>query len=392
MKGLYLAADYTPRPDYQLSPRESMGDRRALNGNAIWKNPTMIVRDDLPTPQPAPGEILVRVKYCGVCGSDVHMHETDADGYMLFPGHTRLPLVIGHEFSGEVVEIGRNVRNVKVGDMVVVESMDWCGECGPCRAGFFNQCRNLEEIGFTINGGFADYVAAHAKYALKINDILRATGDVDLSYRMGAMVEPTACSYNGTITASGGIKPGQHVAVFGAGPIGCAAIQILRAAGAAMIFVFETRPERRELAKSSGATHVYDPAELQKSHSSPASVIMDLTDGLGIGMGVEAAGANRFTIPEIERALSVNGKLVQIGMVAGATSLQLQTFQFKRGALYGSIGSSGHDNWLNVIQLMAAGRIDMTCVNTAVFPLDRALEAIEASANRTGGKVLIRVS
>ena len=390
MKGLYLTGDYEPRPGYVLTGRELDGDHRALNGNAIWKNSRLEVRDDIPMPKVGPHDILVRVKYCGVCGSDVHFYETDEEGYVLFPGHTKLPVVIGHEFSGEVVEIGPEVNNVQAGDLVTVEEMNWCGECTPCRAGYLNQCRQLEELGFTLNGAFAEYLVAHSKYAWTLNDIAEATGDEDKTCRAGALVEPTAVAYNGVISASGGIRPGQHAAVFGAGPIGCAAIQILRAAGAAKIFAFEMRPERRELAEISGATHVYDPAELAGQGISPSDVIMDLTHAQGVAMGVEASGATRVVVPEIEKALAVGGKLVQIGMVAGETPLQLLTFQFKRASMFGAIGHAGHENFPNVIQLMAAGRVDMTSVATATFPLDQALEAIEETSKRTGGKILVQ--
>lgn len=392
MRGLYLSADYVPKPGYTLSGRELAGDRRALNGSAIWKNSTLALKTDVPAPAAGPHDIVIGVKYCGVCGSDVHFYETDPDGYILFPGHCKLPLVIGHEFSGEVVEVGSAVKNIKVGDMVTAEGMDWCGECTPCRAGYFNQCQNLEELGFTTNGAFADYVACHYKYALKLNDIAEATGDVDAAYRAGALVEPTAVTYNAIVTAAGNIKPGQHVAVFGTGPIGCCAIQVLRAGGAARIFAFEMSAERREMARQSGATDVYDPADLTRQGTSPSKVIAELTHGQGVGMAVEAAGANRFTVPEIEKALAVAGKMVQIGLVAGATACQLQTYQTKRAAIFGGIGSSGHENWANVIQLMASGRIDVGPIATATFPLDQAIEAIEETAQRKGGKILVKVS
>ena len=392
MKGLLLTGDYIPREGYVLSGRELDGDHRALNGNAIWKNTKLELRDDIPMPAVGPKDVLVKVKYCGVCGSDVHFFETDNDGYMLFPGHTKLPVVIGHEFSGEVVETGPEVKNVKVGDLVTVEEMLWCGECIPCRAGYLNQCRQLEELGFTLNGAFAEYVVAHSKYAWKLNDIAEMTGDLDRTFRTGALVEPSSVAYNGVISASGGILPGQSVAVFGTGPIGCAAIQILRAAGAARVIAFEMRPERRELAQRSGATHIYDPAELSKQGMSPAQVVMDVTKGEGVAMAVEAAGATKATVPQIQQALGVGGKFVQIGMVAGATPLELLTFQTKRGSMYGAIGHSGHQNFPNVIQLMAAGLIDMTVAATGTWPLDRALQAIEETAKRTGGKILVQAS
>jgi threonine dehydrogenase-like Zn-dependent dehydrogenase len=392
VKGLYLTGDYEPRPGYVLTGRELDGDHRAINGNAIWKNSTLEVRDDIPMPEVGPKDVLVKVRYCGVCGSDVHFYETDDEGYVLFPGHSKLPVVIGHEFSGEVVETGAEVNNVRPGDLVTVEEMLWCGECTPCRAGYLNQCRQLAELGFTLNGAFAEYVVAYSKYVYTLNDVLEATGDEDMTYRAGALVEPTSVAYNGVISASGGIKPGQHVAVFGAGPIGAAAIQILRAAGAAKIFAFEMRSERRELARISGATHIFDPAELAEQGATPSDVVMELTKGHGVAMAVEAAGATRATVPEIEKALAVGGKMVQIGMLAGETPMHLLTFQFKRASMFGAIGHSGHENFPNVIQLMAAGRVDMTGVATATFPLDRALEAIVETSKRTGGKILVQAA
>jgi threonine dehydrogenase-like Zn-dependent dehydrogenase len=107
-------------------------------------------------------------------------------------------------------------------------------------------------------------------------------------------------------------------------------------------------------------------------------------------MAVEAAGATRATVPEIEAALSVAGKFVQIGMVAGTTPLDLLAFQFKRNSMYGAIGHSGHENFPNVIQLTAAGRMDMDCVATGVFSLEEAFTAIEETAERSGGKTLVR--
>ncbi len=175
MKGLLLEAEWKVRRGHKLARREKE-TRRALNGSNIWKNPELAIRE-VPIPRIDSDEVLIRVKACGVCGSDVHMCEVDSDGYMLFPGHSRFPCIIGHEFSGQIEEVGENVKKLRVGDMVTAEAMNWCGECLPCRAGMVNQCENLEEIGFTINGAFAEFVSAKAKYCCKINTLVDTYDD-----------------------------------------------------------------------------------------------------------------------------------------------------------------------------------------------------------------------
>ncbi len=189
--------------------------------------------ETVPDPAPGPNDILLRPRACGICGSDVHFYETDRDGYVLYPGLTRFPVVIGHEFSGEVVEVGKEVRDLRRGDMVTCEEMIWCGECTPCRNGYPNQCQRLEEIGFTINGAQADLLVVGAKYCWKINALAQRYGNADRAYGAGALCEPTSVSYNAMFSRAEGFKPGGHVVVFGNGPIGFAAIALARAAGAA---------------------------------------------------------------------------------------------------------------------------------------------------------------
>lgn len=156
MKGLIVTAEWNPKPGYTVSDFEKTTGK-AITGNSIWKNPRLELKE-VPDPTPGPKDVVLKVRACGVCGSDVHFYETDSDGYMLYPGLTKFPCVIGHEFSGEVVAAGKEVKDLKIGDMVTAEEMIWCGECIPCRNGYPNQCLNLEEIGFTINGAFAEYI------------------------------------------------------------------------------------------------------------------------------------------------------------------------------------------------------------------------------------------
>jgi threonine dehydrogenase-like Zn-dependent dehydrogenase len=384
MKGLVVSAEWSPKPGYVVSQFEKTTGK-AITGNSIWKNPKLEVKE-VPDPTPGPKDVVLKVRACGVCGSDVHFYETDSDGYMLYPGLTKFPCVIGHEFSGEVVEVGSEVKDLKVGDMVTAEEMIWCGECVPCRNGYPNQCLNLEEIGFTINGAFADYIVIGAKYCWKIDEIAERYGDREKAFEAGALVEPTSVAYNGMFVRAEGFKPGGYVVVFGAGPIGLASIALAKASGASKIIAFEISNRRRELARLVGAEYVYNPAEVD-----PVEVILDVTKGAGADMLVESAGAPTKTIPVMEKTLAIGGKIVQIGRAAERVPVYLEYFQTHAGQIFGAQGHSGYGTFQNVIRLMASGRIDMTQIITSRFSLSDAVSAIKKTSQREDGKVMVRM-
>jgi threonine dehydrogenase-like Zn-dependent dehydrogenase len=270
--------------------------------------------------------------------------------------------------------------------------MIWCGECKPCRAGFFNHCSNLEEIGFTINGAFADYLAIGSKYCWKLDALKERYPDADTMFELGATVEPTSVAYNSIFIRAGGFKPGAYTVVYGGGPIGLTAIGLLKAAGAAKVIAFETVEERRKICSRMGADHVYDPVALVKQGTSPGQVVLDLTHGEGAEVQVEAAGAPAHTIPEMEKALAINGKIVQVGRAAERVPMYLEAFQVRRSQLFGSQGHSGDEIFPNVIRLMASGAIDNRPMITARYKLGEAVEAIKRSGSRTDGKIMVKPS
>jgi threonine dehydrogenase-like Zn-dependent dehydrogenase len=167
MNSLVLDAKWEPKSEYKLSDWEKETGK-AISGCQVWKGPKLEVRS-WPDCTPGPKEVLIQVKACGVCGSDMHFYETDEDNYILYPGLTKFPTILGHEFSGKVVEVGKEVTLLKEGDMITAEEMIWCGRCIPCRNGYPNHCLNLEEIGFTIPGAFADFLAIDEKFCWKID-------------------------------------------------------------------------------------------------------------------------------------------------------------------------------------------------------------------------------
>lgn len=390
MKGLVLTAQWDPRPDYHVSDWERRTGK-AVTGSSVWRKPRLSL-ETLADPTLGANDVLLRPRACGVCGSDVHFYETDGQGYMLYPGLTKFPVVIGHEFSGEIIEVGSAVTELRPGDMVTCEEMIWCGECTPCRNGYPNQCLRLEEIGFTINGAQAEALAIGAKYCWKINALAERYGTKEKAYEAGALCEPTSVSYNAMFSRAEGFKPGGHVVVFGTGPIGFAAIALARASGAAKIIAFEVAPIRQELARKVGADVVLDPMQLERQGTKPRDAILELTDGEGAAMLVEAAGAPPRTIPEMEAAMAVGGKIVMIGRASERAPVYLEHFQTHAAQIFGAQGHSGYGNFPSVIRLMASGRIDLTPIITSRFALDQGVQAIEKATRREDGKVMIKAA
>ncbi|MGI6007637.1 MAG: scyllo-inosose 3-dehydrogenase [Ruminococcus sp.] len=383
MRAFYVEADFVPKEGYKLSEREK-STGRALRGNQIWKNIRGSVTDR-PEPECGDDQVKIKVGAAGICGTDAHLLRKDDMGYSMYDGHSKYPIITGHEFAGEIVEVGKNVKKLKVGDLVSVESMHWCGECDACRRGMFNQCKELEEPGLTYDGGFAEYTTVHHKYCYKLNDIMNFYGgDKMTAFELGAMIEPTGVAYNGLFVRGGGIRPGGHVVVFGAGPIGLAAISLMKTAGAAKLIAFEGIPERVELAKKCGADYVFDPASF-KSPEDQAEMLMDLTNGAGISMFAECAGATKFTYPVMAKSLAIGGKTVQIGHTVGLTPVDIYGWQWNAATISGSNGQSGQGIYPDVIALMASGRIDMRKMVTGRFNL----EDIEEGMKITAGKVLV---
>jgi threonine dehydrogenase-like Zn-dependent dehydrogenase len=388
MLAAFLDADWKPRKGYTPSEHE-IKTRYVKYGSRVWHNPKLELKQ-VPTPEVGPKDVLLRVKACGICGSDVHLYEKDLEGYMLYPGLVKLPDIIGHEFSGEITKVGSDVRGLRVGDMVTAEEMNWCGECVPCRNGYPNQCKNLEEIGLTIWGGMAEYLLVNSKYCWKIDSLKDVYKSDDEVYEAGSLVEPTAVAYNAMFVRGEGFKPGANVVVWGAGPIGLAATSLAKAAGASKIVVFETVPERAEIAEAVGATRVLNPAELSEKGVTPHEKVLELTGDVGSEFQVEAAGSPSKTLPEMEKCMSIGGKIVWIGRADVEAPIFMEWFQVGASQVYGSQGHSGYGTFMNVIRLLASGRIDMTKIITRRFKLADVQDAMVQATKRTDVKITIK--
>ncbi|MBI5049582.1 MAG: alcohol dehydrogenase catalytic domain-containing protein [Nitrospirae bacterium] len=329
--------------------------------------------------------MLVRVKSCGICGSDTHLYETDEDGYIIFSGLTKLPCVLGHEFAGVVKKTGKKVTTLKAGDKVAVESIMWCGTCQPCKSGAPNQCRNVELMGLSADGAFAEYAAVSERYCWKINELENVYSGNDI-FDIGALIEPIGCAYNGIFIAGGGFNPGAVVAIYGAGPIGLGAIALAKIAGASKIIAFDRIKERLDIAKEMGADFAFNINKFV-----PSKKIVELTDGCGAEIQVEAAGAAPVTSPEMEKSISVNGKIIYLGRAATKTPMYLDAIVSGANKIIGSRGHSGYGIFPSIIKLIASGRLNLEKMITARYPFEKVIDAIRASTKRTDGKIIVRV-
>jgi len=252
-------------------------------------------------PEPGPREVVVRVEATGICGSDRHMFRGE------YP--TALPVTLGHEFCGMVEAVGEMVGRVRVGDRITADPNIACGHCEACRAGRVNLCHELQAIGVTRDGGFAQYVIVPEGQA----HVLPAGLDPEL----GAFSEPLACCLHGLDVAR--IKPGDSVAVLGGGVIGLLMVQLARLAGAKAIVLVTRQAPRREMALRMGATHAVDPSAVD------AVAAVREIGGTGVDVTLECAG-----VPETFRqSLAMakrGGAAVLFGVMAKGQTVPVEPF------------------------------------------------------------------
>jgi hypothetical protein len=396
MLAAVLRAKWEPKKEYKPTPRDIVGKKTYLGG-LVWRYPELRL-ETKPEPKIAEDEVLIRVRACGICGSDVHMYESTPDGYIKYPGLTAFPVTLGHEFSGEIAKVGERAfspegKRFEIGMAVTSEEMIWCGTCKPCRDGFPNHCRALEELGFDRDGALAEYVAVPARCCWPIGGLIERFGE-EAGYEAGALVEPTSVSYNAMFVRAGGLSPGAFVVIFGAGPIGLSAVALAKAAGATKVIVSEISQRRLELAKLVGADELINPLKVD----SVESKILELTEHEGADMYIEAAGAFEATWPTIERVIwqgeRINAKIVAIGRAVGHVPLWFEVLQVRRAQIYGSQGHSGHGIFPNVVRLMASGKVDLTPIVTQRFKLEKILDAMRLASEKKDehAKILITPS
>ncbi len=389
MRGVTLLADWEPKPEFKLGSKD-IDKKQTYLGSKVWRNPKIEILDH-EIPEPGPEEVLIEVKVCGICGSDVHMAQPDDDGYIFYPGLTGFPAILGHEFSGVVVKAGpkaiskRTNQPFTPGEAVTAEEMLWCGQCKPCADGYPNHCEQLDELGFNIHGAFTGYVVVPSRVVWSLEPLKRRYSGEDL-FLAGSLVEPTCVAYNAVVERGGGIRPGDNVVICGGGPIGLAACAIMKRMGAARVILSEPMKERAELGRKLGADYTIDPTK-----EDFAERVLELTDGMGASLYLEAAGLPTVVYPGIEQVIwegrTLNSTVVVVARADAKMPVTGEVLQVRRARIIGSQGHSGHGTFPRVIESMADG-MDMTPMITKKITLDEVPENIIAlRTNRTDCKI-----
>lgn len=394
MKTITLSANWNPQKDYKLGNKDIEKQLTYL-GSKVWHNPKVeIIEKEKPDIDPKSSEVLIEVKACGICGSDVHMAQADENGYICYPGLTAFPVTLGHEFSGVIVKAGeyaidrRQNKRFEIGEPVCAEEMLWCGICKPCVDGYPNHCEALHETGFTVDGGFAKYIKLHSKYCWSLAPLKRVYNE-DKLFLAGSLVEPTSVAYNAVIEIGKGIRPGDNVVIMGGGPIGLAAVSILRRTGAANIILTETSNKRAELGYRMGATRVINPNEVD----SVAESILHITEGVGAKLFLEATGSPNMVWGEIEKIIWEGRQLNSTVVIVARSDIKIpvtpEVFQVRRASIHGAQGHSGHGTFNLVINSMASG-MDITPIITKTINLDEVPEYLKLlQTDRENAKVTV---
>ncbi len=360
MKAARLFLAWKPREGYQLGPRDVWGSK-TQEGNRFWQNPKVqIVHESLP--EMGPTGVLIKVKACAICGSDVLMANSDEAGYTRYGYMMSNGVTIGHEFSGEIVAMGKGVAELqrrtgkeifRIGTPVTAQCVVNCGLCEKCKEGEFDECWLTEERGFSVDGAMAEYAVADLRHIYSLDDLGQRYQGEEL-FLTGALIEPLAGVYKALVDIGGGLSPGDSAVVIGGGAIGLSGIALLKAIGASTVILSEFSAQRREIGKALGADHAFDPRE-----ENLAEAVLRLTAGAGAKVYFEAAGVAASVCSDIDYLFKMGeagSKLVLMGHGEENANVCTETLIGKYNVIVGSHGHSGV--WRNVIRMVAAGLID----------------------------------
>ena len=312
-----------------------------------------------------PGDVLIDVEACGICGTDLHILSRP-------PGHPcRVGVVLGHEFVGIVAEVGTDVKSLRPGDRVVVEPNVACGACRWCHRGLVSHCEHFTSHGIFIDGGLAPQVAVTARACHRIAHSVPA--------HIAALAEPLACVVHGSrLTRT---QPGETVVVVGAGPIGLLFCALLDLAGAAVVAV-EPSPLRRSLALTMGAVAALDPAT-----EDVTGRVLDLTAGFGADATIDAVGTQMATCLDLVRR---GGRVVLFGIDTHA-SAEVSQARITRDELQVFGAYVGRNVFPAAVRLLEQGRLDLEPIVTHRVRLDQLPDVLERLRAGKAAKVIVEL-
>lgn len=335
---------------------------------AIFKKPGLIEVEEKNLRPLKDDELLIRVKACGVCGTDIHIFHGEEGSAPVTP-----PIILGHEYSGEIVEIGSGIEDFKIGDRVAVDPNMYCGKCVYCRDGKSHLCNHLEALGVTVDGGFAEYCIVPASQAYLFPQTL--------DFEEAAMVEPLACCLHGIDNI--GIKAGQSVAILGGGAIGLLMLQLAKLQGASFIMVSEPLESRRKLALKLGADVTANPLD----EDLLSTALPHIPEGFDVV--IESAGK----AVAIQQAIQIARKgasILVFSVSSPDAKLDLYPIDLfkKELTIKGSFINPGTHR--RALSLIASGKLNVKDLITHQYGLDGMAEAIRMQASPEAVKVIVK--
>ena len=312
-------------------------------------------------PKAKDDEVLVKLEYVGICGSDLHYYETGAIGnYVVEP-----PFVLGHEPGGTVVEVGKNVKHLKVGDRVALEPGKTCGHCEFCKTGRYNLCPDVVFFATPpVDGVFQEYVAHEADLCFKLPD--------NVSTMEGALIEPLAVGFHAAM--QGGARAGQSAVVLGSGCIGLVTMMALKAMGVSKVYVVDIHGKRLEKALELGADGV-----INGSKTDAVEEVMRLTEGKGCDLAIETAGTQITTVQAIHMTKK-GSNIVLVGYSRSGEMTLPMSLVLDKELTFKTVFRYRHI-YPMAIEAVAAGKVNLKGIVTEVFDLDDVQKAMDLSVN-----------
>lgn len=322
---------------------------------------------DVPEPTYGDNDVLIKIHKTAICGTDVHIYKWDTWAQKYIP----TPLVVGHEFVGEIAALGRNITHLSIGQRVSGEGHLVCGHCRNCQTGTQHLCADTKGIGVNHPGAFAEYLTMPASNVIAVPD--------DISDDIASIFDPLG---NAVHTALSFDLTGEDVLITGAGPIGLMAISIAKQVGARHVVITDVNAQRLEMARSLGATLAVDVS---------STTLADACESAGLPttftVGMEMSG-NGQAFNDLINAMAPGGKIAILGLVPEGHGVDWPHLIFKGLTLQGIYGRKMYDTWYKMLHLIQAG-LDVSPVITNTFPVDAYEEAFEVACGGGAGKVIL---
>ena len=335
---------------------------------AVLKAPGELVVKEVPDPKPSPGELVVRVKACGVCGTDVNLYTGKYSA--------NCPVILGHEFAGEVVEVGQGV-DLEIGTLVTADPNESCGACYWCHSGQSTFCENMAAYGVLRDGAFAEYVTVGVRGTYPLPE--------GLDYEVASFTEPVSCALRGADRA--GYRAGETATIIGDGPMGLLHVQLAAKSGLSRLIVIGHHDEKLELARQFGATDV-----VNAKHGDVQAKVLELTKGFGSDVVIEVVGKP----PSVELALRLakkGGRVVIFGFAPEDATATFSPFQVLSRELTILGGWVNPYTFPRATELLGTGVVDVRPLLTTYLSLDEVKKGIDLMMDKPEGfiKALVRM-